>query len=246
MHYYQHHIGDFDRATRHLSRIERSIYRDLIDVYYDTEQALTRDVAALCRKVVARSEEEKAAVLAVLDEFFIDTPNGWFHDDCAEAIAEYHKKSSQASEAGKASAVARAQRRMEAMTVAVKPNENPTDVERTLNGRTTENQQDVNEQPTNHKPLTTNQKPKVKIASPSALPDWIPIPAWEGFLAMRKQVKKPITLEAIPLAIKKLEELRKAGNDPASVLEQSTLHCWQGLFEVKGSAAASPKVKDWE
>lgn len=49
--YYSHHIGDFDRATRHLTRIERSVYRDLLDVYYDTEQQLTLDLQALCRKI---------------------------------------------------------------------------------------------------------------------------------------------------------------------------------------------------
>ncbi|MCY3212700.1 DUF1376 domain-containing protein, partial [Acinetobacter baumannii] len=27
MNYYQHHIGDFNNATRHLSLIERAIYR---------------------------------------------------------------------------------------------------------------------------------------------------------------------------------------------------------------------------
>ena len=30
MNYYPHHIGDFDYATRHLTRVERSIYRVLI------------------------------------------------------------------------------------------------------------------------------------------------------------------------------------------------------------------------
>ena len=29
MNFYQHHIGDFNNATRHLTRLERSIYRDL-------------------------------------------------------------------------------------------------------------------------------------------------------------------------------------------------------------------------
>ena len=41
MNYYQHHIGDFNNATRHLSLVERAIYRDLLDMYYDTEQPPT-------------------------------------------------------------------------------------------------------------------------------------------------------------------------------------------------------------
>lgn len=154
--------------------MERSIYLDLLFVYYDTEQALALDVAALCRKVVARSEEEKSAVLAVLDEFFHETPNGWFHDRCEEEIAEYRKKSSQASTAGKASAAARAERRMKAMGagptgVERRANENPTGVERALNGRATVDQRELNTTPTNQEPITSNQKPEEKPSCAAAL-----------------------------------------------------------------------------
>lgn len=163
MHYYQHHIGDFDRATRHLTRIERSIYLDMLFLYYDSEQALPLDVGALGRKIVARSEEEKAAVLAVLNEFFHETPTGWFHDRCEEEIAEYRKSKKQASEAGKASAAARAERRRLAMAGNAtgserRGNGNPTTVERPLNERATDAQPTFNEVPTNHKPVTSKQK----------------------------------------------------------------------------------------
>jgi uncharacterized protein YdaU (DUF1376 family) len=168
MYYYKHHIGDFDRNTRHLSRIERSIYLDMIFLYYESEAALPLDVAALCRKIVARTEEEKSAVLAVLDEFFHETPNGWFHDRCEEELAEYRKTKSQASDAGKASAQARKERRELALGksprgVERRSNENPTTVERPLNDRATEAQRTVNETSTNHKPLTTNQEPIQKV-----------------------------------------------------------------------------------
>ncbi|MGE8450704.1 MAG: DUF1376 domain-containing protein, partial [Pseudomonadales bacterium] len=39
MNHYPHHIGDFNTATRHLSRLERAIYRDMRDMYCDTEAA---------------------------------------------------------------------------------------------------------------------------------------------------------------------------------------------------------------
>ena len=67
MKHYPHHIGDFDKATRHLTRIERSIYRDLIELYYDTEQQLTLDMPALCRRIIARTNEESTAVEQVLN-----------------------------------------------------------------------------------------------------------------------------------------------------------------------------------
>lgn len=87
MNYYQHHIGDFNNATRHLTRIERSVYRDMVELYYDTEKPLPLDVAVICRKVVARTEEEKAAVLALLDEFFKAAEDGYRHDRCDAELA---------------------------------------------------------------------------------------------------------------------------------------------------------------
>ena len=66
MNHYPHHIGDFDRATRHLTRIERAVYRDLMDLYYDTEMRLTLDMAKLCRRIIAKSKIERAAVAQAL------------------------------------------------------------------------------------------------------------------------------------------------------------------------------------
>lgn len=165
MNYYSHHIGDFDRATRHLTRIERSVYLDLMFTYYDTEQPLTPDVAALCRKIVARTEEEKAAVIAVLDEFFVSTPNGWFHDRCEEELAKFRETKSQASAAGKVSALKRAERRHAALNgiptdAERRGNGNPTTVERPLNDRSTEAQQTLNRESTNQYPISTIQEPK--------------------------------------------------------------------------------------
>lgn len=80
------------------------------------------------------------------------------------------------------------------------------------------------------------------------LPDWLPLEAWKAFLGMRRQIKKPLTVDAFPLAIRKLEKLRALGNDPRAVLEQSTLNSWQGLFELKpgDQVEARPKEKYWE
>lgn len=171
MNYYSHHIGDFDRATRHLTRIERSVYLDLMFTYYDTEQPLTCDIAALCRKIVARGEEEKSAVLAVLDEFFTSTPAGWYHDRCEEELDAYRKSNTQKSAAGKASAAARAQRREQAINGT--STTVPTSVERTSNGT-----------PTNQEPRTRNQEPETKTqkskasATGSRLPaEWKPTPS---------------------------------------------------------------------
>lgn len=66
------------------------------------------------------------------------------------------------------------------------------------------------------------------------LPDWVPVEPWDGYCAMRKAIKKPLTDRAKVLAINNLDRLRNEGHDPARVLDQSTAASWQGLFAVKG------------
>ena len=107
MHYYPHNIGDFDKATRHLTRIERSVYRDMIEIYYDTESKLTLDIKSLCRIILARTDEEVTAVEQTLNEFFVPTADGWFHERCETEIEKYKANISQKAKAGIASALAR-------------------------------------------------------------------------------------------------------------------------------------------
>lgn len=66
------------------------------------------------------------------------------------------------------------------------------------------------------------------------LPDWVNGEAWDGYVAMRKKIGKPMTDRAKALAVGKLEAFRDEGYDPAKVLDQSTAASWQGLFAVKG------------
>lgn len=143
MNHYPHHIGDFDKATRHLTRLERSVYRDLMDMYYDTETMIPLDLVAVCRKILARSNEESTAVEQTLNEFFTKTPTGWYHDRCEAEIAAYHSNTTQKALAGKASANARMQKRAE---ILEKLNGNPTDVEQPLDSVATEGQQNPTNQ----------------------------------------------------------------------------------------------------
>lgn len=145
MKHYPHHIGDFNSATRHLTRIERSIYRDLIDLYYDTEAMLPLDVSWVCRKILAHSNEESTAVEQVLNEFFDKTPDGWYHLRCEEELDKYRSNNSQKAEAGKASAAKRALMRQQAL------NGKSTSVEIPLNGASTNHQPSTN-QPTKEEP----------------------------------------------------------------------------------------------
>ena len=107
MNHYPHHIGDFNNATRHLTRVERSLYRDMLELYYDTEQPLNSDPKKIARRVLAITEDEQAAMNLVLEEFFVLQDDGWHNSRCDAEIAKYQGQIEQASRAGKASAAKR-------------------------------------------------------------------------------------------------------------------------------------------
>lgn len=77
-----------------------------------------------------------------------------------------------------------------------------------------------------------DHKPDITPYSPP-LPDWIPLDAWDGWLEMRKQLKKPLTDRARVRAINKLDAMRQAGQDIAEVLDRSTMSGWTDLYEIK-------------
>ena len=113
MNFYPHHISDFNNATRHLTRVERSVYRDAIEMYYDTESVLTEDLTRLQKKLLCRSDEEKQALIDVLDEFFDLHDDGYFHERCDHEITKYRANVSAKAKAGIASAKARKQKAAE-------------------------------------------------------------------------------------------------------------------------------------
>lgn len=122
MNHYPHHIGDFNNATRHLTRVERSLYRDLLDLYYDTEQPLPAgDIHRLARRICC-DPADISALESVLSEFFRLQGDLYTHARCDRELARYRGQIDAASRAGKASA----QRRANARSTAVqRPNHQP-------------------------------------------------------------------------------------------------------------------------
>lgn len=72
-----------------------------------------------------------------------------------------------------------------------------------------------------------------------ALPDWLPVDAWEAWLEVRAKNRAPNTPRALRLAITELAKLKAAGEDVQAVLEQSTMRGWRGIFAVKDKAASA-------
>lgn len=86
MNYYERHLGDYARDTAHLSMLEHGAYTLLLDRYYATEQGIPADQAH--RVARARSRDEKAAVDAVLGEYFRLDGGVWTHGRVQEEITK--------------------------------------------------------------------------------------------------------------------------------------------------------------
>ena len=158
MHYYQHNIGDFNNATRYLTLVERALYRDLIEMYYDTEKPIDGgDFDRLARRLLCRTDEEKVALKFVLSEFFTFIDGYYTQSRCEREIAEYHGKKEQQSKAGKASAQRRAVKKT--ANTQNSTNENTSDADQSINEQSTDVEQALDDRSTNYKPLTNNHKP---------------------------------------------------------------------------------------
>jgi uncharacterized protein YdaU (DUF1376 family) len=73
MHFYSFNIKEYCHATAHLTNEECLAYRRILDMYYDREAPINLDIELVARRVRC----EVAAVRNVLQEFFIQTEDGW-------------------------------------------------------------------------------------------------------------------------------------------------------------------------
>lgn len=151
MQHYQFHIGDYTQATAHLSPMEDLAYRRLIDLYYDTEGHIPYEATQAARRV----RLDAVTVSQVLKEFFIDTGESWQHARCDKEIARIYEKSDKARESGLRSGEVRRAKAEQTSSVR------STDVQRTLNERSTNA-----ELPVTRNPLPVTQDPEPKEASP--------------------------------------------------------------------------------
>lgn len=100
MHYYQHHIGDFIKATSRLSDGQSMAYLRLLWMYYDTEKPLKPDIKVLAFQIGTTVEETEL----LLNSYFWLAENGWHHTRCDQEISEYRAFLEKKSNAGRASA----------------------------------------------------------------------------------------------------------------------------------------------
>ena len=145
MFYYQHHIGDFIKATSQLTDSQTVGYLRLLWMYYDAEKPLPNDIDVLAMQIGLSTENTHLLLRA----FFKFENDAWTHTRCDKEISEYHEHIIKKSNAGKASAERR-------------KNNSSTDVQQVFNGCSTDEQLTVNQEPitNNHKPTNTPKPPK--------------------------------------------------------------------------------------
>lgn len=70
----------------------------------------------------------------------------------------------------------------------------------------------------------------LEVQPDSVLPEWFPRVAWRSFVEARADMRKPMSLNAQEIAMKKLAKFRSDGHDVEAILEASVMNGWQGLF----------------
>ena len=190
MHYYQFNIADYRKDTVHLTRIEHSIYRDLIDWYYLEETPIPTETQVVMRRLRLGCETEATALKNVLHDFFSPESDGFHHKridfDIAEFRAQCEKNRSNGLKGGR-------------------PKGKKT--QWVTSGLPVVSQTDATANP-NHKPLTTNHidtpippkgdKPSKKESQAISLKAWLeeikpekPIPETDPVFAYSEQVGIP-------------------------------------------------------
>jgi uncharacterized protein YdaU (DUF1376 family) len=89
MNFFDFNIGDYDEATSHLSSREDGLYGRMIRKYYAKEEPLPLDVAKIQRLVRCADEEDRQAVVVLLQEFFEKREDGYHKEPIDRRIEAY-------------------------------------------------------------------------------------------------------------------------------------------------------------
>ncbi|CAB4132266.1 Protein of unknown function DUF1376 [uncultured Caudovirales phage] len=199
MHYYQFNIGDYKSHTEHLSEMEDLAYRRLLDWYYLHEIPIPIDINETARQIRMRSHIDCIAI--VLQEYFVETENGWINHRANLEIAKAGDKSQKASESAKAR--------------WKKDNKLQADAMRTHSeSNATHNTQHITQD-------TIKRK-----ATVVATPDGVSSDVWDSFVAQRKASRAVIT-ETVIKSIQR--EANKAGWSLEQALAECAARGWRGF-----------------
>lgn len=199
MHYFQFNIGDYARATRHLSNDEDLAYRRLLDMYYENERPIPLETQWVARRIQMDTE----VVEVVLNDMFKRTEDGWRNGRCDSDIAEYH---------------ARAERNR----LNGKRGGRPKSADKNPVGFQSEPSRNPNQEP-----ITINQEPYITPYNPPSQktlkPDGLDQSVWDDWRRIRKKPVTPTSLKRIET------EAAKIGWTLAQAITEASESGWQGF-----------------
>lgn len=217
MHRFDFHIGDYHAATSYLTKLEDLAYRRMMDCYYRDEKPLDTDLVRVGLAIGYVSDEEVAAVRAVLDRFFVKETDGYHQKRIDEEISAYRKRVVTAQENGK------------------KGGKKPT---RNRVGNQSGNQVGTDlgtKRQTNHPPSAVNTVTTVTDGQPSSAPT-----VWDLWVALAGE-KHRSTLGGLIRAYGEdvvsnavAEVSRKRPGDPVSYLH--------GILKAQAKKGAPPRI----
>lgn len=191
-------------------------YDRLLDHYYANEAPLPGNVDRCCRIAGASSKAERAAVEAVLAEFFTLTEQGYSNQRATDEIAIAKPKIDAARTNG---------------LKGGRPRKNQEETQRVSSGNPAETQSESSSSTsTKNNPLPPDggsppKKPKPARKSPDK-PDDVTDQTWDDWLSLRASKKAPVTTTVVNGAA---SEASKAGMPLEAFLQVWCLRGSQGL-----------------
>ena len=265
----QFHWGDWVRSTQDLTPLERGIYIDLLQRYYQKERPITDEECKRIARAYANAEQE--AMQYVLQTFFNRGEGCWQHKRCDEEIAKANSVSEKRASAARKSWASRGLKNGASSQKTDDSNPSTEQMQSKSNADAEQVQSKSNASAKltiNHKPITNNQinnpltplqgetaKPSRSRKPSVEKPDDVSAQTWDDFSALRKAKRAPITATAIDGFRK---EAQMAGISLEEALQFSVRQGYQGFKadwyrreERTQNAApmngAAPKIsEDWD
>lgn len=213
-----------------MTRMERWIYRDMLDVYYDNEGPFPNSLDKICAMVGARRDEDRAAVAAILVLKFVQTDAGYLNERCEIEIAAYKAKAEIAQINGKKG--------------GRPPKNNPEKPSGFPSGsdQLSHRNPDETGSKANHEPVTSNQEPQRRAdARGTRLPaDWKP--SHEDALYC-KSTRPDLRPSEVAQSFYDFW-IAKAGAAGRKADWAATWRTWV-RNEKPGKESVAPKEKDW-
>jgi uncharacterized protein YdaU (DUF1376 family) len=203
MHYYQFNVGDYLKSTRHLSDIEDLAYRRLLDICYDTEKPLPKDIDKICRLIGLKNNPSETQ--AVLDDFFKLTHGGYIQKRVQKELKKYSVKADAARVNGKLGGRPK-------ITQSVN-SANPT----------------LTQPKAKQEPLNNNHKPIKPCLF--EVPDWVNKKAFDEFVQHRKEMNKPFSDLSKTKVCNKLKGF--TDDEQQTAINTSIESRWAGVFPKK-------------